>query len=112
MPNPWFVDNGVDLGDFDVTRQRTVDGGTVWSATPLPSDEPTATQTWSIHPDGHLRAYSIAFENLEDLGMPLPARLDTTYRAVQNPSPLPVPEPGSELDYDIFDLPPDFPVEQ
>lgn len=112
MPHPGFFDNDREVDDFDITRQSTVDGGTVWSATPPPSNEPTASQIWSTHPDGHLRAYSIAFENLEDLGLPFPARLDTTYTALQNPSPLPVPEPGSELDYDIFDLPPDFPIDQ
>lgn len=96
----------------EVTRQDTADGGEVWVVTYEVDDSPVRGRL-RIHADGYLAELSLQSEDLDtnpvDFGPPIDLAL-TSYRVLDDPDSIPVPEAGTPLDLDDFDLPEGFGV--
>lgn len=109
---PYLPDDETLRNDVAVTQQDTSDGGSVWTAA-MPADFELISQTWGIHPDGHVRLYRFDVSSAEESSVTsVPANgldwLEATLQPVYDPDPLPQPERGSSFDLEIFDLPDGF----
>ncbi len=111
LPEGLYPSNTEEPGAVQVeaTRQNMSDGGTRWTLTQLLSDG-TFTQHWGIHPDGHLRTYSVETDQLGDpslfpSGLPS-GRIDFT--PLVRPDPIAPPEVGTTLNPTEYDIPEDL----
>lgn len=109
---PYLPDDETLRNDVAVTQQDTSDGGSVWTAA-MPADFEFTSQTWGIHPDGHVRSYRFELPSAEEssvASVPVSglAVVEATLQPVHDPDPLPQPERESSFDPGIFDLPDGF----
>lgn len=109
----------------EVTRQDTVDGGVVWSWT-APFHGGTVVQDWNVHPDGHLRSYTLRYlgdiqpPDVEFLVQPTtapelarspfisPAEEHSDFVILHDPAPITAPDVGTVLDLEVAGVPADL----
>lgn len=102
----------LESGDTEVTRRALPGGGEEWLMT-YADEAGTGWVEARIGPDGFLS--SIRGEGARGEREPTDTRspIDSwtsTYRVLDDPAPIPVPEVGAPFDPAPFDLPDDFPI--
>lgn len=103
---------GLPAADGEVTRERSTDGGSVWTVT-VPERDGEGIQRWHIRPTGELASWS-----WELVGVSEPAELESDpttsgrieFTLLADPDPIDAPDTEEVLDLTEFALPDDFPL--
>lgn len=104
---------GRPAADGEVTRERSTDGGSVWTVT-VPERDGEGIQRWHIRPTGELASWS-----WELVGVSEPAELESDpttsgrieFTLLADPDPIDAPDTEEVPDLTEFALPEDFPLE-